>query len=138
MWRASRFAALLIAFSSPASAGSLDIYEHNGSVIDWFVVGDTIKATYSTPRPGLESVGVRAGAVLFEGAYEGSRIVGRAFAFKAGCPPAGYDVIGEETKGTIVLRGPAPHRAPNSCAVKSYFANSPHARLVLTYSATHH
>lgn len=138
MTRWSSIVAFLIVTAAPVSAGSLDIYEHNGSVIDWFVVGDTIKATYSTPRQGLEGVGVRAGAVLFEGTYEGSRIVGRAFAFKAGCPPAGYDVIGEEAKGTIVLRGPAPHRAPNSCAVKSYLANSPHARLVLTYSATHH
>ncbi len=131
-------ASLSITVAAPAFAGSLDIYEHNGSVIEWYVLRDTIKATYSTPRPGLETAGVRPGAVLFEGVYEAGRIVGRAYAFKAGCPPVGYDVIGEELRGLIVLRGPAPHRAPNSCAVVSYLANSPHARLVLTYSATHH
>ncbi|MCJ2136195.1 hypothetical protein MKK69_19425 [Methylobacterium sp. J-026] len=126
-----------IAAAFPATADSLDIYEHNGSVIHWSVLGDAIKATYSTPRPGLAAAGISPGAILFEGTYKGGQIVGRAYAFKAGCPPAGYDVIGGEvTRGTIVLRGPGPHRASNSCAVLSYLANSPHARLVLTYSAT--
>ena len=121
-----------------ASAGELSIYEHNGSVIDWYVVGDEITATYSTPRPGIEGAGVERGATLFKGSYEGNRIVGRAYAFKAGCPPAAYEVLGEQVGNRIVLSGPAPHRAPNSCAVVSYLARSPHAQLVLTYSATHH
>ena len=132
-------AAALIGFGGlEALAGSLDIYEHNGSVINWYVLGDSITATYATPRPGLEDVGVEKGATLFKGEYEGGRIVGRAYAFKAGCPPASYQVIGEHIGNRIVLRGPAPHRAPNTCAVISYLARSPHSELVLTYSTTHH
>lgn len=129
------FAALLV---GRASAGELSIYEHNGSVIDWFIVGDAITATYATPRPGLEDAGVERGATLFKGSYEGNRIVGRAYAFKAGCPAASYAVLGEHVGDRIVLRGPAPHRARNSCAVVGYLADSPHAQLVLKYSSTHH
>ncbi|WP_154661233.1 hypothetical protein [Microvirga lotononidis] len=51
----------------PTSAGELYIYEHNLSVIDWFVVGDKIKATYSKPKASLAAAGVKEGAVLFEG-----------------------------------------------------------------------
>lgn len=127
--------ALLTQFG-PAYAGELAVFEHNGSIIEWFVVGDTIKATYSQPRPGLAKSGVQPGATLFEGKYEGDRIVGKAFAFKGGCAPASYEVIGRHSDKQTVLNGPAPVRS--GCSVTGYSANSPHARLVLSFSARHH
>lgn len=119
-----------------ASAGELSIFEHNGSIIHWFVVQDRITATYATPRKGLVSAGIRPGSKLFEGYYEGGRIVGKAFVFKSGCAPASYDVIGTEKGRSIHLDGPAPMRS--GCAVTHHSASSPHANLVLIYSATHH
>lgn len=128
---------VLLSQFGPAYAGELSVFEHNGSIIEWFVVGDTIKATYSLPRPGLAKSGVEPGATLFEGAYEGDRIVGKAFAFKSGCAPASYQVIGRhlDNKQTV-LDGPAPLRS--GCSVTGYSTNSPHAHLVLTFSARHH
>jgi hypothetical protein len=119
-----------------ARAGELSIFEHNGSVIEWFVVQDAITATYKVPRKGLAEAGIKPGAKLFEGVYEDSRIVGKAFAFKLGCPRAEYDVIGYQKDKKIHLDGPAPVRT--GCSVTRYSASSPHARLVFTYSATHH
>jgi hypothetical protein len=131
-------AALSAMAMGPTSAGELYIYEHNLSVIDWFVVGDKIKATYSRPKPSLEAAGVKEGAVLFEGDYEGNRIVGTAYAFKSGCAPAPYQVIGMEQGSQIILRGPGPVRSKTGCDVIGYSAKSPHAELKFNYSATHH
>ncbi len=122
----------------PTSAGELYIYEHNLSVIDWFVVGDKIKATYSKPKASLVAAGVKEGAVLFEGDYEGNRIIGTAYAFKSGCAPAPYQVIGMEQGSQIILRGPGPVRSKSGCDVIGYSAKSPHAELTFQYSATHH
>ncbi len=134
MWCVGAFLLLI----SPCLAGELHIYEHNGSVIDWYVVGDEITATYSVPRPGL---GIGQETILFRGSYEDSeRITGTAYTFKNGCAPAPYNVIGRHEDGgkRIVLSGPAPVRARGGCSTTGYSAASPHARLVLTYSATHH
>jgi hypothetical protein len=128
----------LIGVSQFCHAGELHIYEHNRSVIDWVVVGDTIKATYSKPRPDLEAAGIKEGQLLFDGVYEGERISGTAYAFKSGCSPAAYQVIGTEERGKITLRGPAPTRSRTNCRVLGYSATSPHAKLVFVYSSTHH
>lgn len=129
---------MLVWLCGPAPAGELYIYEHNGSIIDWFVVGNNIKATYNKPRPGMMAAGVRENVLLFEGYYEGERIVGKAYAFKPRCAPLPYDVVGREEKnGDIVLRGPAPHWS-RGCSPLGYSARSPNAVLLLRYSATHH
>lgn len=117
-------------------AGELHFYEHNSSVISWFVVNDSITAKYEMPRPGLLEAGVKSGTVLFEGRYEGDKIIGTAYAYKAGCAPAPYHVVGEEKAGVISLRGPGPLR--NSCEVRGYSLTSPHSNLVFKYSSTHH
>jgi hypothetical protein len=120
----------------PSISGELYIYEHNGSIIDWYVLGDKISATYNTPRSGVALAGISRGTKLFDGHYEGDRIVGTAFAFKAGCTPAPYEVIGRHKGKRIILTGPAPVR--DGCKVVRHSATSPHASLVLIFSATHH
>jgi hypothetical protein len=136
--RAILFLASLLPVAAPADAGELYIYEHNLSVIHWFVVGNDIKTTYAKPKPSLAPAGVKEDTVLFEGVYEGNRIVGTAYAFKAGCAPAPYDVIGWEQGNEIILRGPGPVRSRSGCDVIGYSAKSPHVELKFTYSATHH
>jgi hypothetical protein len=132
-------ALMIVAASTPAArAGELHIYEHNGSVTNWFYAGDQVRATYETPRPGLLQVGVRSGDVIFEGFDENGRITGSAYAFKKDCAPARYQVMGRQENGIIELVGPAPVRDPAGCSVLRYSLNSPHARLRFVYSATHH
>ena len=133
-------AALLLAsgtFKSTSTAGELHFYEHNLSVISWFVAGDNIKATYETPRPGLLEAGVVSGTILFEGRYEAGKIVGTAFAFKRGCSPAPYQVVGTDTNRGIELRGPGPIYE-QGCRIKGYSLSSPHSLLAFRYSSTHH
>jgi len=130
------FLCLLLPPSS--RAGELYIYEHNGSIIDWGVVGDKITATYTTPRASLAAAGATQGALLFEGVYEGKRIIGRAYVFRRGCKPAPYEVIGYHEDTNVVLRGPAPKWAKKSCNIIGYDARSPNASLTFFYSATHH
>ncbi|MBN9471073.1 MAG: hypothetical protein J0J10_20090 [Bosea sp.] len=127
----------LCAFSS--SAGELHVFEHNRSVMNLYMVSDKVRITYETPRPGLGEAGIRSGTVLFEGSYDGERFEGTAYAFKAGCRPAPYAVLGRSAgNGQIVLQGPAPVRAKHGCAVTGYSVESPHARLRFSHSATHH
>ena len=115
-------------FSSAAPAGELRVYEHNGSIIDWFVADNTIVASYETPRPGLKEAGIQEGSVLFR--YEGARISGSAYTFKVGCTAASYQVTGSQDGKFISLHGPAPVRAKKGCAVVGYSQSSPHANLV--------
>jgi hypothetical protein len=137
-----RLAALTVALACTccnALAGELHIFEHNRSVMNLYMVSDKVRITYETPRPGLGEAGVKSGTVLFEGTYDGERFEGTAYAFKSGCRPAPYAVLGSSAgSGQIVLQGPAPVRAKNGCAVTGYSVESPHARLRFSYSATHH
>ena len=121
-----------------AGASELYIYEHNGSVIYWNVVGEHIKATYWKPRRDLAIAGIMPGMVVFDGDYERGRIFGKAFTFKHGCTPAPFDVIGDEVDGVVTLRGPAPVRGTSGCLVEGYSATSPNAVLIFRYSATDH
>lgn len=120
------------------SAGQLDFYEHNGSVIAWFLAAGKVKATYETPRRGLQSVGVKEDSLLFEGFEESSRISGTAYAFKKGCKPAPYKVVGSNFGDIMVLTGPAPVRVKGKCTVERYTLDSPNAKLVFRYSGNHH
>ncbi|MGN7960879.1 hypothetical protein [Brucella sp. 22210] len=127
-----------LALPSVGCAGQLDFYEHNGSVIAWFVAGGEVKATYETPRRGLEAIGVREDSVLFTGYEESDRITGTAYAFKKGCKPAPYKVVGRNLGDQMVLRGPAPVRAKGKCTVERYTLDSPNADLVFKFSSNHH
>lgn len=105
---------------------------HHGSTIQEFADGNRIEYRYSSVRPGVPA---KEGDVLFRGTkrHEASgdfELKGIAFTFKLGCPPAGYEVHGEQTSARIILRGAAPRRAANSCAIVGYDPNSVNAKLV--------
>lgn len=115
-----------------ATVASTRLFDHNGSAIRWVMNDNKIDARYYEPRPGLVAAGIKEGTLLFKGNKDGSRIYGTAYAFKSGCPPAGYDVIGREDGGRIVLRGSGPSREKNGCGVTGYSLDSPHAELVFS------
>ncbi|MEV4610672.1 hypothetical protein MRBLMR1_005809 [Neorhizobium sp. LMR1-1-1.1] len=121
-----------------AVAGELDIYEHNGSVINWFVVNGKATATYFTPKASLLGLGIQEGSVVFKGFEEGNRISGTAYTYRKGCPPAPYEVVGYFSGNNIALTGPSPVRAKGSCDVIRYTLDSPNAKLLFRYSSTHH
>lgn len=110
-------------------------WDHNGSVVR--ISTDVIKSDgsvifYDKPKPALVDT-VKQRQVLFVGNLNSSRpMLGTAFAFKKGCPPAPYPVKGEYRDGnnTLILTGPGPVRAKDGCDVVSYSATSPHSRLV--------
>ncbi len=75
---------------------------------------------------------VRKGTLLFRGTFAANgAVTGTAYAFKAGCEPAPYTVAGMSRGSTIVLKGRAPRRAPNSCAVTGMSDHGAHT--VLTF-----
>ncbi len=90
-------------------------YLHNGSTVLIDERVGTIR--YEEPRPGMRGV-VRKGSLLFKGVFaETGTVSGTAYAFKAGCDPAPYAVTGTRKGADLVLRGLAPRRDPNGCAV---------------------
>jgi hypothetical protein len=126
-----------IAGALDVHAGELDIYEHNGSVIHWFVVNDEVTATYDQPKPSLLRSGIHDGSVLFKGFEEGRRVTGTAFVFRRGCSPAPYNVVGYFEGDRIVLSGPAPVRSEGGCDVIRYSLDSQNSKLVFRFAGKH-
>lgn len=108
-----------------ASEGYALAGNHNGSSVDIF----SDRIAYDQPKASLRDV-VRPGTTLIEGRWNRDRFNGHAYAFKKGCPPARYAVIGRRAdNGVMVFDGPGPVRA--GCAVVGYDTKSPHAHLVV-------
>lgn len=102
-------------------------YTHNGSTV--LVDERAGEIRYDDPRPSMRSV-VRQGTLLFKGTFAaGGSVSGTAYAFKALCEPAPYWVTGTSKGRNIVLRGMAPRRDPNGCAVTERSENGAHAVL---------
>jgi hypothetical protein len=118
----------LLALCGPAHAGGYALAgNHNGSGVD--ILENRI--VYATPKASLRDV-VRPGSTLVEGRWAGDRFRGHAYAFKTGCAPARYAVIGRRNDdGSMVFTGPGPVRAQGGCDVVGYDPRSPHARLVV-------
>lgn len=112
-------------------AGAVYAAMHNGSRMSVDTRAGTI--VYLAPRSGMART-VAPGQVLFYGTfYADGWVDGTAFTFKRGCAPLPYRVSGEMYgDGTIVLRGTAQRRDPNSCRSLGLNLNSPHGELVFT------
>ncbi|MCK1407707.1 hypothetical protein [Bradyrhizobium sp. 76] len=108
----------------------VDSAHHNKSevlVSEW--QDGSVEIRYDHPRPGLP---VASGTLLFRGAKTGSRYVGTAYTFKAGCEPAAFLVSGAIDPGhnILVLTGDAPHRDKRSCDLIAGGLKSAATRLV--------
>lgn len=102
-------------------------YFHNGSEVLVDERAGVIR--YDVPKASIRSA-VSKGTVLFRGTFAASGVVtGTAYVFKAGCEPAPYAVSGRSQGSTIALKGNAPRRAPNSCAVTGTTASGAHTVL---------
>jgi hypothetical protein len=126
-------AALTVTARAAMDAGAF--MGHNGSTIQEFTDGDRVEYRYSSVRVGLPA---KQGAILFRGTKHLSRnsphvaydLQGTAYTFKRDCPPAGYEVRGEQTDTLVILHGAAPRHAAGSCAVIGYDSNGANATLV--------
>ncbi|WP_156368896.1 hypothetical protein [Methylobacterium sp. Leaf100] len=104
---------------------------HNGSMV--FADPEKGLIVYHEPKASIRDV-VPHGTVLFRGRLDVNRpVVGTAYAFKAGCPPAPYPVTGtySDHAYTLKLRGAGPIR--RGCEVVGYSDRSPHATLLFKY-----
>jgi len=101
---------------------------HNGSTIQMTKTGNVVEMRYTGVRSGLAA---EVGALLFRGTVTSSgHIEGTAYTFKRGCPPAPYQVSGQQTNKQIVLLGRAPVHDRNSCEVVAYDPAAASASLV--------
>jgi hypothetical protein len=126
--------AVLLAASATAHGEMIGgmFMSHHGLTIQEFTDGNRVEYRYSNVRPGVPA---GEGDVLFRGtkrleASGAFELRGTAFTFRRGCPPARYDVQGEQTNARVILRGAAPQRAKNSCAIVGYDPNSVNAKLI--------
>ena len=123
---------ILLLGATPAAADS--IWDHNGSTVTLSASGPARRIAYRAPHPALAGAGIGPGTVLFEGRRQGDAVAGTAYTFRAGCPPAPYQVRGVVREaGRLTLRGPAPVWAGRSCDLAGLNPNSPHAALDFSY-----
>lgn len=105
---------------------------HNGSQMVWTKTKNgRVEIRYSIPQPGLSA---KEGELLFEGQVDiRGRYTGTAYVFKNGCPPAPYDVEGNDVRGNIVLVGNAPIRERESCAIVGSKLRGRNSRLIFSF-----
>jgi len=105
-----------------ASGAPLSLYwNHNESLVSLVLDGAKQKIFYETPRSGLAEVGVKPGALLFEGQRNGKNFVGISYIFTRTCESQGYEVTGEisDDARQITLKGKAPLLDSN-CKITGY------------------
>ncbi|WP_262267093.1 MULTISPECIES: hypothetical protein [Microvirga] len=110
-----------------------EFYLHNGSGM--YVSMGTGIIRYSTPKASIAGT-VQEGTVLFRGEFKNApgleargTVSGTAYVFKKGCEPAPYPVSGTYDAWSVTMRGAAPRRAKDSCAILEATKNSPHSVL---------
>jgi hypothetical protein len=109
------------------------VYLHNGSAMHVNKAAGIIR--YYDPKISISGT-VQEGTVLFRGEFRNApgleargTVTGVAYVFKRGCEPATYPVSGTYNAYSITLKGTAPRRAKDSCAILENSRNSPHALL---------
>lgn len=114
-----------------------DRYLHNGSVMAVTVLGDHVEIRYQTPRPGLQSVGVTPGALLFHGDIVDGYVEGFSNLFTTACGVMDYFVYGDFTPGqTFTLNGAAPVLAQTGCQIVDNSSTVANATLVFAPQQT--
>lgn len=127
--------------SKPAKVEDLTIwkedivYLHNGSMMHVNKGAGEIR--YYEPKSSISGT-VQQGTVLFRGEFKNApgleargTVTGTAFVFKKGCEPAPYLVSGTYNSYSITMKGAAPRRAKDSCAILETTRSSPHSVLKL-------
>jgi hypothetical protein len=93
-------------------------WTHNRSRMYMTEDGTRRQIYYEDPRAGLKEVGVKQGALLFDGVVDGTTLSGTAYVFAKDCDPLSFSVKGKLTRDgkRITLAGKAP-RVGTQCRI---------------------
>ncbi|WP_088348666.1 MULTISPECIES: hypothetical protein [Rhodomicrobium] len=122
----------------PASAATVSLWDHNGSLVRLEENGKKRTFSYDQPKAGLTPAGIKPGAVLFEGEEKSDgRLSGYAKLFRKGCDPVDYFVEGgfDKEKGELLLQGQAPVYSAQGCKITGYSEEGPSSSLIFRYQS---
>lgn len=109
--------------ANPPDSGTLapSRWEQNGSIFYLTNDGPARRIYFESPRPDLVDIGVKKGALLFEGNKVGNKYEGTAYAFARSCDAKAYDARGDISadEKQVVLSGRAPEIS-SSCKIVGY------------------
>jgi hypothetical protein len=93
-------------------------WTHNRSRMYMTEDGTRRQIYYEEPRAGLKEVGVKQGALLFDGVVDGTTLSGTAYVFVKDCDPLSFSMKGTLTRDgkRITLSGKAP-RVGTKCSI---------------------
>jgi hypothetical protein len=94
-----------------SEANKTRYWYYNDSMFDMRVIGKTTQFVFTRVRQGLSDIGVKEGAVIFEGRREGQVLQGKAFVFSKSCGAVGYPASGTISPDgrRAEIRGDAPY-----------------------------
>lgn len=120
----SLFSTCILAICCPKAAlcEPASFWNHNGSVMALYAVGDGRVFRYQEPRIGMQQEGVVAGTVRFQGTKTGNSYSGTAFVFSRRCGARPFQVRGtaSEDEREINLHGNAPAGFDAACRPTVY------------------
>ena len=97
----------------PSSAKSAPTYwDYNGSILELIADGSSRKFYYYSPRPGLDSAGVKRGTLAFDGKRADNKYTGSAYVFSKSCGALAYPVTGtvSDDQRKVQFSGMVPAR----------------------------
>ena len=113
---------LTICWPATVRCEPASFWDHNGSVMALYAVGDGRVFRYQEPRIGMRQEGVVSGAVRFEGTKTGNTYSGTAFVFSRRCGAHPFHVSGpaSEEEREIIMYGTAPAGFDAACRPTVY------------------
>jgi hypothetical protein len=113
---------LTICWPATVQCEPASFWNHNGSVMALYAVGDGRVFRYQEPRIGMQQEGVVSGTVRFEGTRTGNTYSGTAFVFSRRCGAHPFRVSGtaSEQEREIILYGTAPAGFDVACRPTVY------------------
>ena len=111
------------AIADPTSPQGPSLWNQGQSIVSLVADGARRRFQYKTPADTLVQIGVKEGALLFEGVKSEGHYSGKAYVYEKGCAPRSYQVKGDVSadEKEVRLRGQAP-LMNSSCRVYAHYS----------------